>query len=340
VFVARKLNWGMVWVFAWRNLLRTALISVAVYVAYEWLGWRFVAIPFLPVATIGTAVAFYLGFKNNSSYERLWEGRRIWGAIVNQSRGFAAQVLATIRAPQPTNNGETLPDIQRELLYRQIAWVNVLRLQLRRRIAWMYDEKKPVHHLEVVGHLQNNKTFEEEISAVLQQFTSAQEYAELKDKSNIANHLLRRQAQRITQLKRNGLLDEYEHSDMMRQVLEGYNNQGAAERIKTFPFPRQYGIFSNLFVNIFIVLLPFALIREMATLGRAASWLVIPFSLLISWIFYTMEQVGESSEAPFENGLNDVPMTAICRNIEVDLRELLGEQNLPQRLQPVDKVLL
>ncbi|MES2459356.1 MAG: bestrophin family ion channel, partial [Armatimonadota bacterium] len=103
---------------------------------------------------------------------------------------------------------------------------------------------------------------------------------------------------------------------------------------------RQYALFSNAFVKLFLFLVPFGLMREMAQLGREASWLVIPFSLLIAWVFYTMEQIGESSEDPFDGGVNDVPLSAICRNIEVDLREMLGETNLPSRLQPVENVLL
>ena len=83
MFTARRLSFGLLWIFAWRNIVRTALLSVAVYVAYEWLGWESIHILFLPVAPIGTSVACYVGFKNNSSYERLWEARRIWGGIVN-----------------------------------------------------------------------------------------------------------------------------------------------------------------------------------------------------------------------------------------------------------------
>jgi ion channel-forming bestrophin family protein len=69
-------------------------------------------------------------------------------------------------------------------------------------------------------------------------------------------------------------------------------------------------------------------------------WLVIPFSLLISWVFYTMEQIGEYSENPFDNAINDIPLTTICRNIEADIRELLHEKDIPPRLQPVNNLLL
>ena len=122
-------------------------------------------------------------------------------------------------------------------------------------------------------------------------------------------------------------------------VAECYNQQGAAERIKSFPFPRQYGFFSTAFVNLFNFLLPFALLGELAKFSSNTLWMVIPFSALISWVFFTMETIGDSSENPFENSINDVPMTAICRNIEIDLREMLGETDLPAKVQAVNGVL-
>lgn len=114
----------------------------------------------------------------------------------------------------------------------------------------------------------------------------------------------------------------------------------APDRIKTFPFPRQYAFFSGVFVNIFLALLPFALLGELAGRGGGQLWLVAPFGMLISWVFTTMEQVGDSSENPFEGGLNDIPMTAICRRIEIDLRAFLGESDLPPPLGPVDGILM
>jgi len=68
-------------------------------------------------------------------------------------------------------------------------------------------------------------------------------------------------------------------------------------------------------------------------------YLQIPFSVLISWIFTTMESVGDNSTDPFEGRLNDVPMTALCRTIEIDLRDMLNEENLPEPIQPKDYIL-
>ncbi|BAO54623.1 hypothetical protein NMS_0614 [Nonlabens marinus S1-08] len=68
-------------------------------------------------------------------------------------------------------------------------------------------------------------------------------------------------------------------------------------------------------------------------------FLQIPFSVLVMWIFTTMEIVGDNSEDPFEGRINDVPMTALCRTIMIDLRDILDEKNLPQPVLPKDNIL-
>jgi len=65
----------------------------------------------------------------------------------------------------------------------------------------------------------------------------------------------------------------------------------------------------------------------------------VPFSVLISWIFTTMEKVGSNSEDPFEGRINDVPMTSLCRIIEIDLRDMLDEKDLPTKIAPKDNIL-
>ena len=93
-------------------------------------------------------------------------------------------------------------------------------------------------------------------------------------------------------------------------------------------------------MNLFMFLLPFGLIKEFDELASWGSLLTIPFSMLISWVFSTMEQIGEFSENPFDNSVNDIPISTICRNIEIDLKEFLNESNLPEKLQPEQNVLL
>lgn len=62
-------------------------------------------------------------------------------------------------------------------------------------------------------------------------------------------------------------------------------------------------------------------------------WLVVPFSALITWIFFLMEKIGDYSENPFEGTYNDVPITSISRGIEIDLREMFNDSFVPKPVQ-------
>jgi putative membrane protein len=297
------------------------------------MGMHQVAIPFLPIATVGTAVAFYVGFKNNSSYDRLWEARKIWGELVNNSRSACAYLLSIVRSKPECAEGALKAKI---FVYRQIAYVNVLRLQLRLRNMW----EEPHLYTQMATQCFPTKSVEEELNALLDQFCNRFEPGCTGKPSNVAKELMHSQMRLLSTLKKEEIIDGFEHSDLMRICAEMFNQQGKAERIKSFPFPRQYAYFSEIFVSIFMCLLPFGLIGEFAKLGANYTLLTIPFSVLISWVFDTMEKVGDTSENPFENGINDVPMTAICRNIEIDLREMLEEEDIPQPLESRRNILM
>ena len=122
------------------SILGFGLFATAVVFAYH-KGFEQVAIPFLPVSLLGTAVSFYLGFKNNSAYDRLWESRKIWGGISNGSRSWGIQVRDYVTnhfAAEPISE-EALAEIHKELVYRHIAWLTVLRHRLRLREPWEHN---------------------------------------------------------------------------------------------------------------------------------------------------------------------------------------------------------
>ena len=95
-------------------------------------------------------------------------------------------------------------------------------------------------------------------------------------------------------------------------------------------------------------MLPYGMLKEFDKLNESVEgimqgnmiWLVVPFSALISWVYTSVEQVGESTENPFEGGANDVPISQISRTIEIDMREMLGETDLPPALQPQNNIIL
>jgi putative membrane protein len=331
MYVGKIFDLKLLWPFARRNIIRTIISSTIVTSLYYFLEWTFLAVPFLPIGTIGTAVAFYVGFKNNQAYERLWEARKLWGSMTNNSRILTATVRSVIADKA----------VQKDILYRHIAYINILKLQLRKTIPWA-TSKENLHQssvLEAEELLEYNKA----IIQLYEKMNRMDIYELVKDRVNIASTALQQQFQEIGKLKRSKQIDDFEHSDLLKILNEFYNIQGGCERIKTTPLFRQFSIFSRIFVVLFIFLTPFGLLTSMNNLehiGHLGVWLTIPFSCLISWVFFTMEQIGEFSENPFDNGINDIPIATICRNIEIDILEMMGEKDLPEKLVPHDNILL
>ena len=147
-------------------------------------------------------------------------------------------------------------------------------------------------------------------------------------------------AERLRELREKGLIEEFRHVELQRIIAELFNEQGRAERIKNFPFPRQYGIFSTVFIAIFILLVPLGLVFEFGRVRPEIVWLTVPVSVLIGWVFSTMELIGDYSENPFEGLTNDVPMFSMCRTIEADLRQMIGDPDLPEPVKAVDGILM
>ncbi len=341
MYIKRDLSFKLIMKLAWKNLIFFTLWALGVFSLYYFYHWDFIDLPFLPISTIGTAVAFYLGFKNNASYDRFWEARKIWGGIVNYSRTWGNQVMSLVKDENS----------KKELIYRHIAWMNALRIQLRRPSSFSlrHDSNQFIRKKLIKHGLQLSHAWEDDVHP----FLNNQEFEEVIKKQNIAVHIIRKQGDKLEALaSKQKIQDSYKQMEMMRSLEEFYDLQGKCERIKNTPFPRQYAYFSKVFVWIFVLLIPFGLLDVFeerfineheghftGIFEDAYVFLMVPFSVLISYIFTTMEVIGDQSEDPFEKFINDVPMTAICRNIEIDLREMLGETNLPERTQPIDDIL-
>ena len=328
MLINKSITLKAVWLFGKKNLLQTLILSITVVALYHFFDLKMIAIPFLPVASIGTAVAFYVGFKNNQAYDRLWEARRLWGGITNTSRTLAASFISLVEDKTK----------QKDFLYRHIAYINILRLQLRKTISWATNKED--YHKQYVSDSDEIKEFDIAIEALFEKLDKKEIFEKVKHKGNIANYALKYQFEIVTKLKREKIIDDYEHSDLTKLLAELYNLQGGCERIKTTPLFRQFSLFSRIFVHLFIFLLPFALLTEMSKFGDYGIYLVIPFSVLISWVFMTMEQIGEASENPFDGGSTDTPISTICRNIEIDILEMLDETDLPPKIEPFNDVLL
>jgi putative membrane protein len=289
------------------------------------------AIPWLPVALIGTAAAFIAGFKNNATYARAWEARQIYGGIVNSSRAWGIMVMDYVR-------GADAAELHRVLMYRHIGWLTVLRFQLRESRAW--ENTKVQANSREYSRLYKVHEWETKLEEELVPYLTSDEKTYILGKKNKATQIIALQSKHLRELADAGLIDPLNYVEMEKLLKEFYEHQGKCERIKSFPYPRQFASINLFFIRLFVFMVPFGMLKEFQSLGDNAVWLTIPFSVIVSWVFTSLEQIGSSTENPFEGGANDIPITAISRTIEIDLRDMLNEQDLPAPIQPVNNILM
>lgn len=279
-------------------------IAVAVFVLHKQTITT-ITLPFSIAAILGSALAIFIAFRNNSSYSRWWEARTLWGGIINSSRVLARLIITFTdsHAHQQNYDKERSEQFKKEMIYKVIAWVHALRLHLRKQDKW--QELKP--------------------------FLSEKEFSEIQKSQNKPNVIHLISGRKIYDAMANGTLAGFDSFQMEGQLLALANYQGGCERIKNTPLLRQYDFFTRVFLYTFILLLPFSLIGDFTKMNM--DYLMIPVSIIISFVFAIIGKVGEVNEDPFENRITDVPLTAICNTIEIDLREMLGETDLPKKLE-------
>jgi putative membrane protein len=329
-----------------RETLFMTAVAVVPTLLSAGLGWRWLEVPWVPIAMLGTASAFTVGFRNNATYARTWEARQIWGGIVNASRAWALMARDLVGLePGDTGSawdaprGGAAPDAAAAtsvLVHRHVAWLTALRYQLREPRAWENMER--ADNLAYQRRYYVVPEHDGALPAELTRLLGADEAAHVLAQANRATAILGLQSAQLRALADAGALDAYRQVALVRQLAELLEMQGRCERIKNFPYPRQFATLNYWFIRLFVWLVPFGMLQEFRKLDTVAVWLTIPFSVVVTWLFLALEKVGESTENPFEGGANDVPITTLSRTIEIDLRQLLGEADVPKPLAPAHAI--
>lgn len=345
MLVKKNFNFLSILKFTGHHLIWLLPLIFGVGVIQEYSGWDWTKLPFQPISLVGTAVAFYLGFKNNQSYDRLWEARKVWGGIVNSSRAWGSSIGAYVSNLHATDtqDGGSIKTIQKRMLYRHIGWLYALRSQLLIPTEWEHIKQRGL--VGYYAKLRQKKygvgLFESDVTEkALLEFLPKTEHDTLLNYKNTATHIINQQAKELKELREAGLIDDFRHMELQKLLNEFYIEQGKLERIKKFPLPRQYGGISFILVGIFIAILPFGMLPLFQGMGPAGLILSIPLTALVAWVYLVMELVGDYSENPFEGTANDIPMLSLCRTIEIDLREMLGETDLPPVIEATKGVLM
>lgn len=285
-----------VWPAVSKRLGALFIFDLTVAVLYAKGGFTFLALPTLPLGMMGAALSIFLGFRTNSAYDRWWEARKLWGALVNDARTFARQSLTLVDVE------ETDGDLRRhDLVEWQIAYVHALRCHLRKQNAYP----------EIAGRL------------------SPQVVAWLRSQQNLPAALLLHAGRLLRSLFEAGRIDAFRFVQMDSTLTRLCDTQGACERIKNTPLPRQYEYFPRVLVAAYCLMLPFGFVEGLGLMTPLAS-------TLVSFIFVVIDSIGRDVEAPFENTVHDTPMGQLSRAIEINLRDMMGDARVPREVAAID----
>jgi putative membrane protein len=266
-----------------------ALYSTAVYVVHTYYHIPVVSIPIAVPSILGTIISLLLAFRSNQAYDRWWEARTLWGAIVNDSRSFARQVLSFI------DNSYDDPDkkaMKVQMIKRQMAWCHSLSQHLR------------------------GQSSRPELNRLL----SEEERNSVSDVHHVPLALMEHHANDLRLLLRMNWINEYQQVAMDETLTRFANSMGGCERIKNTVFPVTYSFYIHIMVLLFVMLLPYSLIEFFGVFQ-------IPLVVAISSSFFLIEKMAIHLQDPFENKPTDTPTTTISRNIERDLKMLLKDES-------------
>lgn len=259
-------------------------------------------IPMVLISVPGTVIALLLGFRTNSAYDRWWEARIIWGAIVNDSRTWVRQLMTFINYDSASSKEFA---VIRKMSLRHIAWNYALARQLRLQDAMQG----------------------------LQKFISKDELEQLRTKANGPNAILYQQGKDLKNLFANKLIDKFQLVHLDATLSRITDSMGKCERIKNTVFPSSYSLLVDQLIYLWIIFLPFGLIDSI-------GFVLIPATTSLAFAFLVVDRIAIYMQDPFENTATDTPMLALSRTIEINIKQELNQEDIPQPILAKNGVLM
>jgi len=273
-----------------KELLFVIAYSIGIVILYQNFHVTRISIPITVPALLGTIISLLLAFRSNQAYDRWWEARILWGAIVNDSRSISRQILSFVENPY---SSEEIEAFKEKFIKRQIAWTYALSQSLRG-----FNPRKG-----------------------LEQYLSADEMLFIKKRKNVTATLLELHAMDLKKALNEGWINKYQQIEIDKTLTALCNHMGGCERIKNTVFPVTYSKYINMSIHLFIVLLPFGLIEYF-------GYMEVPLVVAIAAFFLLVEKMAVHLQDPFENKPTDTPTTTICRTIERDLCQMIDDNKI------------
>lgn len=279
----------------WMRTLTVTAISLFVTVLYEEVPQLHYSLTTAPFTIVGLPLGIFLGFRNNTAYDRFWEGRKLWGALVNTARSFTRQIITLVEPPDGPN--EESRAFEQRVVRMVVAYVHALKLHLRDLPA----------------------------RETLEKLLPAEEVEGVIEDENVPLALLHRIGTLFSEARRKKWIDPF-HVPVLDASLTSLTDiQGACERIKSTPIPYSYTVLIHRIVAGYCVLLPFGLMESI-------KWATPVVVLVISYCFFGLDSIGDEIEQPFGFDTNDLPLDSISNTIERNLRKRIGDP-LPEKMK-------
>lgn len=286
-------------------LLIEAALALAVTALWHHQGWH-AGLGVAPLSLVGLALAIFLGFRNSASYDRFWEGRRLWGELLARTRSFHRVVATWTKDAAADGVGGAAQDgLVRRIVLRQVAVAHALRHRLR----------------------------DSDPAADLAPWLPPEEADAARNAPHPVEMLLQRQSRDLAGLVREGRLDVRIATALEEQVAGISLAAASCERIKTTPVPVAYTLLLHRTATLYCGLLPFGLVD---TLG----WFSPVICVLVTYTFFGLDALGDELQRPFGLQPHQLPLSAMCRLVERSALATLGERELPPELEPVDGQLM
>lgn len=261
----------------------------------------------IPFTLIGLALAIFLGFRNSAAYDRYWEGRKLWGQLVYESRNLARQCQSLIAAAMPLRFEDGLADVRMRMIMRAIAYAHALRQRLR-------DRATPVRLTQQLEELRP--------------FLTAEEFSGLRAPADNLNLLMRSMGDDLRQCLVEQRVDGATAAAINSTLSSMVMVAAGCERIRNTPIPFSYSLLLHRTAYLYCFLLPFGLVDT----TRFMTPVVVA---IVAYTFFGLDALGDEIEEPFGDSDNDLPLNALCRTIEIDLRVIAGDRSPPPPLAPV-----
>lgn len=276
-------------------ILYTTAYTIAVIGLEEYAGDHIYKVSGQTGSVFGLAVAFFLGFRMNSAYDRWWEARKIFGELTNNTRSFIAKIYAYYSNAE---NFRHTANLTYERRGKQL--IGLVILYIRQLKNEMHDNFKPA--------------CSEDANALLNTF-------EINTENKLSNEMLLAITKEI---EHHFSADaRIEKGDLMQHINRFYEIQGKAERIKNTPFLMIYSAFTKLIVSFYIMLIPL-FVGDIDLGGEESGFefLAIPIMVIISTAFLTINRLANLYGEPFSANKTSVTIDIICKTIEQNCNEV------------------